>query len=119
VFKIFGITIKFEGTFFPQFASGLSDDLKCWNNDQIAVADFNSKMLNECLPPSDHFEENGYNTAIKFLRKRDKVRSVSELTGAVISSAQPVCVYLYKKVFFEVVVGCPKLLSDALPMTWY
>ena len=76
-------------------------------------------MIKECYPPSDHFSEKGYLEAIKHMQKGDYRTACNHLGAAVLETAKPVCVNAFMSVITQTVVGCPKILSDALPMTWY
>ena len=116
---LFGIKFRFKGNLFAGFVSGSIDEVKCWSDDAILKADLERKMLENCYPPSAHFTEKGYMEAIKQLGKRNPDGVRAALESSVLEKADPNCVILLTKIALEIISGCPKILSEALPMTYY
>jgi len=119
VLFIFGLNFEFGGNFFSGLALGVKDGMKCWNDDAITQADFDRSMLQECLPPSDHFKKDGYLSFVKNVLRGNAGKANDALTTSVLETATPFCVILFKRIAIEIVRGCPRLLIEALPTTYY
>lgn len=116
---IWGLNFKFGGDAYAGVSAGHKAYVKRWSNADISKADLDRTMLGECLPPSNHFSEKEYMSAIEQVRKGNYGKAGDILTAAATSTASPICVALFKKLFIELVLGCPKILSDAIPMSYY
>lgn len=116
---MWGINLKFKGNIFAGLAAGSSDNMKSWTNDTIDKAYLDRQMLQECLPPSEHFTEKGYMNAMRHMKNGNHVAAREALSAAALETSSKMCVWMFQKIILEVVVGCPRILAEALPMTYY
>lgn len=114
-----GLKITFRGNLAAGIGKGIADEFKCYDDAQIQEADLMRNMLKDCLPPGELFEEVEYMKALTHMSKGDYESAFKQLDAGTKEGARAVCVWLVKQVILKIVVGCPKLLSDALPMVYY
>lgn len=116
---ILGLKVTFKGDLLAGIFGGCVNEAKFWSDDQIKLANIDRQALESCLPPSDHFSEEGYRSFIKKIISKNFKLAERELVGASKEAPPGVCFYVFLKVAKECCSKCPKLLSEALPMTYY
>lgn len=116
--NVFGQKITFVGNLVKGIRKGIKDEI-LFSNSEIHEADFNRKMLDHCKPPSKFFSKEGYTQAIKHLKNKNYEDAIKSLDINIKADPSDVCIWIFRNVLLKCVVGCPKLLSDALPMSWY
>lgn len=116
---ILGLKVNFNGNLFGGIIGGCADEVKCWSNNEIKAADIDRLAVEKCLPPSKFFSEEGYNSFIKKVISKNLKDAEKELLGASNETPVHVCFNVFLKVARGCCTNCPKLLSDALPMTYY
>lgn len=114
----FNFKNRFKGKFFAGLIAGFCDEMKCYTDAEIKEADVHRNFLDVCMPPSKWFSKEDYSKAIYHLRKKDISRALKSLGGDPGKTKQDVCVYVFQQVFLKIIMGAPKLLSDALPTTY-
>lgn len=117
--SFFGVNVNFKGNLAAGTGLGLSDEFKCFSNSDIKEAELQRNMLNNCLPPSRWFSENAYTKAMHYMKVGDYQNAIKTLDIDAIGNVDISCVWIFQKVIIQVVKQCPKLLSDALPTTFY
>lgn len=117
--NFFGIQVTFKGNLAAGSYSGFCDDLKCWSNEDVQEALLKKNMVEKCLPPSKWFSKGAYIKALNHVRKKDAIKATEALTKDSILKGEDLCIETFKIVMLAVAKGCPRLLSDALPFTYY
>jgi hypothetical protein len=117
---LFGLRIRFRGNLFGGVTAGSADELRDQFTDaEILMADDDRKSITRCYPPSKHFEQEGYEKMVEAVKKNDYMAARRALEIFALETAAPWCVDIFKKVVTQVCTQCPKLLSEALPMTYF
>lgn len=119
MFNLFGIRVTFKGNLAAGIGGAINDELKCFSDLDIKEAELERDMLNNCLPPSKWFSKKAYTKAIYHMKKGDYESAIAALDTDVIGKVENSCIWIFQKVIIEVVKQCPKLLSAALPTTYY
>jgi hypothetical protein len=116
---MFGLKFTFIGNLVAGLFDGSRDEFMSFDNAQIQDAELSRNMLKECLPPSQWFTEKGYSKALYHLKRKDFDAAIKTLDLDTIGGESHICVWIFQHVILKIVTGCPKLLADSLPQTFY
>ena len=111
--------LKFQGNIIVGFVAGSKDEVATWTDNQIAIASSAREGVEDCLPVSQHLEEEGYSLAMEHLRNGECSKGSEMLEAVKKDTAIPFCVTAIKTAYTLVCNGAPEILKNALPTTYY
>ena len=117
---IFGIKLKFKGNLFAGLNTGSRRALdEMFPESDYALASDIVEDLKGCYPPSNHFDQELYEQAMKEVKAGNWLRARGFIKAAALETAAPWCVSAFTKAVTYASKECPQIISGALPMNYF